>query len=96
MSAGVSMNLAEPNDGDGDDGHDGYDLKLESSRKLIARPSNRNVTRFREFGRRGSSENFSMHRAQCDQQKNAKLTKNVGDFGKLIVVKGFEKLPKVQ
>ena len=25
-----------------------------------------------------------------------KLRKNVGDFGKLIVVKGFEKLPKVQ
>ena len=25
-----------------------------------------------------------------------KLPKNVGDFGKLIVAKGFEKLPKVQ
>ena len=25
-----------------------------------------------------------------------KLTKNVGDLGKLIVAKGFEKLPKVQ
>ena len=25
-----------------------------------------------------------------------KLPKNVGDLGKLIVVKGFEKLPKVQ
>ena len=25
-----------------------------------------------------------------------KLLKNVGDSGKLIVVKGFEKLPKVQ
>ena len=25
-----------------------------------------------------------------------KLSKNVGDFGKLIVVKGFKKLPKVQ
>ena len=25
-----------------------------------------------------------------------KLSKNVGDLGKLIVAKGFEKLPKVQ
>ena len=25
-----------------------------------------------------------------------KLPKNVGDFGKLIVAKGFEKLPKIQ
>ena len=25
-----------------------------------------------------------------------KLTKNVGDLGKLIAAKGFEKLPKVQ
>ena len=25
-----------------------------------------------------------------------KLPKNVGDLGKIIVVKGFEKLPKVQ
>ena len=25
-----------------------------------------------------------------------KLLKNVGDFGKLIVAKGFEKMPKVQ
>ena len=25
-----------------------------------------------------------------------KLAKNVGDFGKVIVAKGFEKLPKVQ
>ena len=25
-----------------------------------------------------------------------KLPKNVGDFGKLFVAKGFEKLPKVQ
>ena len=25
-----------------------------------------------------------------------KIAKNVGDFGKLIVAKGFEKLPKVQ
>ena len=38
---------------------------------------------------------------QCDQKKliltpSQKLPKNVGDLGKLIVAKGFKKLPKVQ